>query len=309
MEQASELGKKVLRDVSRSFYLSLRVLPSGFREAASVGYLLARISDTIADTEAVPEDERLVLLQKFCGLVLGQGDTAEFESLLSDRFIPLQTHEGERVLMENSVNCLRWLSVLGNQHQQLIRTLLKHITEGQRWDLERFAGNGVVRLREEAELERYTYLVAGCVGEFWTELGFLVDSAYSDESPNTLKEIGRRFGMGLQLVNILRDVPEDLEKGRCYLPGNDGEDPQVLHAAMQPWLAKAEEWVGEGSRYAGLIRGRRMRFASGLPALLGKETLAKLKTADWADLERRVKISRSEVWSCAWRALVASFRR
>nr|MBR9810877.1 squalene/phytoene synthase family protein [bacterium] len=44
-----DLSRKVLKDVSRSFYLSLRFLPKGFRAPTSIGYLLARASDTIAD--------------------------------------------------------------------------------------------------------------------------------------------------------------------------------------------------------------------------------------------------------------------
>lgn len=307
MELARALGRKVLREVSRSFYLSLRFLPSGFRETASLGYLLARISDTIADTEAVGVEERRELLGEFCGLVKEGGEAKSFGKRLTEEFVPLQAHEGERVLMENSVQCLHWLRSLAPEPQRLIRELLGHITEGQRWDLERFEGEGVVRLAEDGELERYAYLVAGCVGEFWTELGFLVDRDYSRVAKEVLRERGRRYGMGLQLVNILRDVPEDLLRGRCYLPGTGGTAPEELLAAMRPWLAKADRWLAEGLEYSRLIRGRRLRFASALPAMIGERTLAKLRTAGWEELTARVKVSRAEVRDCAWQSLVASW--
>jgi farnesyl-diphosphate farnesyltransferase len=230
----------------------------------------------------------------------------EFGDRLDEGFVACQRHEGERVLMKNSAHCIGWLNSVPNEQQELIRALIEKITEGQRWDLERFDGEGVTRLGTDEELERYAYLVAGCVGEFWTDLGFQVDRDYSDVSRDELREAGRKFGMGLQLVNILRDVPEDLLKGRCYLPGDGGTDPEELLAAMAPWLGKAEGWMMEGLGYAGLVRGRRMRFASGLPALIGRRTLAALKSATWEDLVARVKVSRPEVRECAWQAFVAS---
>ena len=306
MDQASELGKNVLREVSRSFYLSLRVLPSSFREPASVGYLLARISDTIADTDAVKEAERVELLAEFCGLVKGEGDSSRFVERVAERFLGEQQHEGERVLMENSALCLRWLSELGGEQQELIRVLLGQITEGQCWDLERFGGEEVVRLSDEEELKRYAYLVAGSVGEFWTDLGFLLDGEFSEIPQEELRETGRRYGMGLQLVNILRDIPEDLEKGRCYLPGEGGVEPEELLEAMLVWRKRAAGWLGDGLHYAGSVRGARIRFASGLPAMIGLRTLDLLKTADWEALVGRVKVPRSAVRSCAWQALIAS---
>ena len=53
----------LLRQVSRSFYLSLRVLPSAVREPIGLAYLLARAADTVADTRLVPRAERLSHLE------------------------------------------------------------------------------------------------------------------------------------------------------------------------------------------------------------------------------------------------------
>src|SRR5438445_13558859 len=88
-------------------------------------------------------------------------------------------------------------------------------------DLEYFAGATaaqIVALQTEQELDDYTYRVAGCVGEFWTRIcrAHLFPTASLDES--LLLANGVRFGKGLQLVNILRDLPVDLRQGRCYLP-------------------------------------------------------------------------------------------
>jgi farnesyl-diphosphate farnesyltransferase len=90
--------------------------------------------------------------------------------------------------------------------------------------LQRFAGASektIVALATDAELDDYTYRVAGCVGEFWTKIcrAHLFPTAPLDET--TLLAGSVRFGKGLQLVNILRDVPVDLRHGRCYLPSKE----------------------------------------------------------------------------------------
>ena len=53
----------LLKEVSRSFYLTLRLLPGAIRPQISLAYLLARATDTIADTEIVPIAQRLEALQ------------------------------------------------------------------------------------------------------------------------------------------------------------------------------------------------------------------------------------------------------
>src|SRR5215470_6678891 len=58
------LPMALLRDVSRSFYLTLRVLPEAVRGQIGLAYLLARASDTIADTELVSLETRLQALQR-----------------------------------------------------------------------------------------------------------------------------------------------------------------------------------------------------------------------------------------------------
>jgi farnesyl-diphosphate farnesyltransferase len=72
MEYASnQMLTALLRDVSRSFYLTLRVLPSSIRPQIGLAYLLARTTDTIADTELVAVDQRLAALQSLRERILG----------------------------------------------------------------------------------------------------------------------------------------------------------------------------------------------------------------------------------------------
>src|SRR5437870_4976362 len=119
MERRDELLGDLLRRVSRSFYLSLAILPRSLREPLGLAYLLARALDTLD------------------------------------------------------------------------------------------------------ELDGYTYLVAGCVGEFWTDLHLAHRPRLRGWEPSVMRATGVRFGKALQMTNVLRDVPADLAHGRCYLPARE----------------------------------------------------------------------------------------
>ena len=285
-----ELGKDVLRDVSRSFYLTLRALPLGMREATSVGYLLARASDTIADCGG-EQVERVALLEDFRKVVAG-GEVIGFFARAAKVADEEGVKEGERVLMRRLEEAFLWWQLLEEGEREAVREVVTTITSGQVWDLERFPEGEVVVLTDAAEAEEYCYRVAGCVGEFWTEVGFGSDESFSNKSKEEMRALGKSYGKGLQLVNILRDEVEDEERGRKYLPG-----------LREMWLQKAREYLEEGLTYSRAVRGRRARLATVLPALIGLETLDLLDSASKEDLARGVKVGRKVVKKCLWQAL------
>ena len=290
----------LLRDVSRSFYLSLRVLPGRMRPAVSLAYLLARASDTLADTAAVPATERLTLLDGFIAEMEGGG--AHWRKDLT-RFSQNQHHQGEQRLLERLNEAFTLLESLPAAEQHLIREVIATITSGQRLDVERFAQGGG-GLPDAAALLDYCHRVAGCVGIFWTRIGFeTMGKAFSRSPATELEKMGEHFGKGLQLVNILRDLPEDLSNGRCYLPLANPTDRNLILEAAAQWRKTAHDYLGEGLDYARCMRGKRLKVAAALPALLGKETLTRLDAADWSALEQRIKVPRSVVRRCLWRAL------
>ena len=204
----------LLKQTSRSFYLTLRVLPAAIRPQIGLAYLLARTADTIADTELVPPEQRLDALKRLRERIQGSS-TAPLN------LAGLAQHQGssaEKLLLEKVEDGLTLLQTLSPADQQLARTVLNTITGGQELDLRRFAGASaekIVALETAAQLDDYMYRVAGCVGEFWTRMcrAHLFPKLRLDDTQ--LLADGVRFGKGLQLVNILRDLPADLKKGRC----------------------------------------------------------------------------------------------
>ena len=309
--EQSKLGRDILKRVSRSFYLSLVILPKPMREPLSLGYLLARASDTIADAGSLAAGERAELLAKFRGAVETVDIPAAKELRSRLRSEGGLTDEGERELMENLPQCVEWLPAIDREEMRAaIVGVLRVITSGQSWDIERFEmGEDALTFCENAdELRDYTFRVAGCVGEFWTRVGFLSGISFAEEkNRDDLLAAGGRYGQGLQLVNILRDLGDDLKKGRCYLPKceleeagwrgkNWEENRDSLIVVADRWRKIAREWLEEGERYAGQLKSRRVILATRLPARLGLRTLDLLDQAGGEVLDRRVKISRGTVW-------------
>ena len=340
----------LLKQVSRSFYLTLRVLPRAIRPQIGLAYLLARASDTIADTEVVPVSMRLKALdclrERFQGKSTAPLDLAEVVHAHSSRTAAISNNpaglteageqsgsDAERALLERIEEALSLVHQFSQDDQQRIRQVLETITSGQSLDLSRFAGatrEHIVALPSDQELDDYTYRVAGCVGEFWTRIcrAHLFPKAAVDEA--ALLGNGIRFGKGLQLTNILRDLPSDLAQGRCYIPTERLREIKLppealLHQATMPafrplyqhYAGQAEAHLAAGWTYTNTLpRGcARVRLACAWPILIGMRTLRRLRETNVLDASRRVKISRREVrkllllsvvcypWSRAWDGL------
>lgn len=301
----------LLKEVSRSFYLTLRVLPGRVRPQIGLAYLLARASDTIADTGLVSLERRLAVLRSLRHRVAG-GDPAPVPigDLAGQQGLP-----AERILLERLEEALAMLAAATPSDRTAIQEVLLTIISGQELDLQRFEPvvPGKVRaLASDVDLEDYTFRVAGCVGQFWTRL---CRTYLFPDAPIDMKELQRkgvRFGQGLQLVNILRDLPGDLSRGRCYIPSDAlqgaGLSPEdLLQPSQEPrfrplyedYLHRAEHYLKEGWDYTNLLPWGcvRVRLACAWPVLIGWKTLQRLHREPVLDPHHRVKVPRSEVKS------------
>jgi farnesyl-diphosphate farnesyltransferase len=301
----------VLRDVSRSFYISIRLLPLGLRQPVGLAYLLARATDTIADTAGIPAAMRVETLRELADVIQGSAFDGAVVDLVNS-VLALQTNEAERTLIESLPDCFDLLERSNQDDVEDIRVALGKITKGQELDLVRFGDTTQLHaLATDLELHEYTYLVAGCVGEFWTRLCFRHVPDFADQGEMEMAELGKRYGNGLQLINILRDAHSDLQAGRCYFPMQElkeiGLDP--AHILQEPgrfefilekWREEAQRGLTAGITYVNAIQNRRVRAATALPALIGARTLAMLRAAGPTELHRNIKVPRGEV-----RAIIA----
>jgi farnesyl-diphosphate farnesyltransferase len=314
----SDLLTGLLRGVSRSFYLSLRLLPAAVRPPVSLAYLLARTSDTIADAGHASVEERLAALAAFRRRIrCVSRESLDFQSLAAS-----QRHLWERQLLLRVEESLSALESSEPADCQYIRQVLEIIMSGQELDLRRFAEAGpgrIVALQTDDELDDYTYRVAGCVGEFWTRIcrKHLFPDKQCDETQ--LLADGVCFGKGLQMVNILRDLPRDLRQGRCYIPAGrlaevglqpvdllDSANETRFRPLYRQYLGQARNDLQIGWRYTNALPWKlaRLRWACALPIFLGIKTLAKLEKNPILFPDLRMKVSRAELCGLILRMVI-----
>jgi farnesyl-diphosphate farnesyltransferase len=301
-----ELQTAILRSVSRSFYLSIRFLPAQLREPIALAYLLARTTDTVADTAQIPGTVRTETLKMLSNGIQGKASREVVIDLIAS-FVPLQENAAERGLLESLPDCLEWLEHVEAADRDDIRAVLEKIIHGQMLDLQRFDNPTEIRaLQSAADLDEYTDFVAGSVGEFWTRLCFRHVRDFASLNEDQMLALGKRYGMALQLINVLRDAGSDLRAGRCYFPEYElgaahlsadeiFSEQERFQPIYRRWADKARDGLECGMQYSRAIKNRRVRAATALPALIGARTLALLHDAGATALQRTVKIPRLEV--------------
>ena len=305
----ADLGGPLLKSVSRSFYLTIRILPARIQAPIGLAYLLARASDTIADTAEASEPVRLHHLAAF-GKMIRDGTSEGLPELQREIQPP---DPGERELIAKLDRCFAWLVTLPESDRREIAGVLEKIIRGQTLDLQRFPkGDGVIALQTAAELDEYTYLVAGCVGEFWTRICLAHLPQYSRASESELLRLGVNYGKGLQLVNILRDIPADRRAGRCYLPADElraanSTPAKPAREVFDRWHQRAVEHLEDGRRYLAALRPARLRIGCFLPWYLGVETLRLLNERPPLETEEKIKVPRSTVRAALLRAPLVAF--
>jgi farnesyl-diphosphate farnesyltransferase len=300
------LRTEILRSISRSFYLSIRFLPVQLREPIALAYLLARTTDTVADTAQISGSVRMETLKLLSNGIQGTASRDVVVELIAS-FVSLQENVSERQLLESLPDCLACLEGMEHADRNDIRLVLQKITRGQMLDLQRFDNPQEIRaLSTAADLDEYTYLVAGCVGEFWTRLCFRHVRQFASQTEDEMLALGKRYGMALQLINVLRDAGSDLRAGRCYFPEHELSavhlipsqilsEPERFQSIYRTWLENAKAGLASGMEYSRAIKNRRVRAATVLPALIGARTLALLHASGPAALQRTVKVRRAEV--------------
>lgn len=310
-----ELLRNLLKQVSRLFYTTLVVVPANVRDQVSLAYLFARAADTIADTDLIDRPRRLGFLNRFREQFVG--DEMDWTQIRAIQQVTssLQQDSAERTLLERLDECFRIFHTCSPDDRHRIQRLMTTLTQGMEMDLSTFSGTSVVdltALKTLDDLDRYTYYVAGCVGEFWTSLMCAHRKALTNWDIQQMSEVGVRFGKGLQLTNIVKDIAFDLQKGRCYIPemmlAEAALKPQDLLdqnnlSRFRPVLSKlvrmAVEHLDQGWLYTMAIPRyeTRLRLACMWPILSAGESLKLVMSSpELLNPAVKVKIPRSKVY-------------
>jgi len=301
---------KLLETTSRSFYPTLKYLPKKIRGQIGLLYLLARVADTIADSKVGETEELIEALTQYNDVA--QGRKQDLPDLMELAKIQSNPDEGE--LLRNVQKVVDALSMYEKDDQVRMLECLDIIVSGQILDLQRFGiareGGNISSLQSEEELDDYTFRVAGCVGVFWTKMSLAHMMKLSKEKEELFFENGIRFGKALQMINILRDIPEDLRFGRCYIPGHrleehgltpndllDSSNIAKFRPLYDTYLDLTSEHLDAAVEYIRMIPDRQLRLkaASMLPVLIGQRTVTLLREGNILDSEEKIKITRNEM--------------
>ena len=310
----------LLKNTSRSFYPTLKYLPKKVRGQIGLLYLLARVADTIADSKHGVTQELLECLKEYNQVAQGKSSQLPDFTKLAE----IQENPNEAELLMNVSDVIEGLQVYDEGDKQRMLECLDIIIGGQILDLERFGiakeGGKISALNDNVEMDDYTYRVAGCVGVFWTKMSLAHLISMPEEKQEVFFERGIRFGKALQMINILRDIPEDLRFGRCYIPKQDldkyGLNPEDLlnpenidkfRPLYDQYLDLTNEHLDEAIEYIKMLPETQFRLKAScmLPVLIGQRTVTLLREGNILDSADRIKVTRDEIKSYARKLLRA----
>ncbi|MBO7605755.1 MAG: squalene/phytoene synthase family protein, partial [Elusimicrobiaceae bacterium] len=259
----------------------------------------------------LPAQNRLHWIEKFPQIVAEQ--TPQEVDILTREISGKSENIYEEELIKNLPVCLQQFNTIAPDLQSIILEVVQAVCEGMKIDLSYFPtqpGAPVKAFTKTTDLTHYCRLMGGKPGLFWTKL--IQKSTLIPVVPDLFLDWGQKIGDALQIVNILRDLPKDLQLGRCYFPLEDlkqfGLTPQDLlntqnsarfEPIKQKWISWGLERLAYAKMYFPLIPKSQIgqRAAVAWPVLWTADTLHKVsQSTDLLDVYKRVKISRATVY-------------
>jgi farnesyl-diphosphate farnesyltransferase len=206
----------LLERSSRTFALTIPVLPEPTRCEVTVAYLLFRVADTLEDASLWSREKKLAELERLAHFL--ERPSEQQAAGLSAAWLrdPPCSQPGYLELLGELPAVIRTAVSLSEHAMGAIRAHTFRTIQGMSSFVAR-EREGVLQLESLEDLRAYCYAVAGIVGEMLTEL-FLLDRPALHPLAPALRRDAPTFGEALQLVNILKDSASDTSEGRRYLP-------------------------------------------------------------------------------------------
>ena len=200
--------RDLLRSASRTFAIGIEQLPGVLCDAATVAYLLLRVSDYLEDNEDMAAENKVKLLNLWAEILNGNAKTEE----LTDQIQNADTSNPDAVVAQHASDILARLSTLPKEVEGIIVQQIIHSTRG----MARWVERGP-QVNDEADLDDYMFEVAGRVGYLLTHLFAWYSSAIRNKK-DVLLPLSREFGLALQTVNVIRGLRKDYERGWVFVP-------------------------------------------------------------------------------------------
>jgi len=275
---------------ARNFAYGIRLLPPAKRRGLAVIYAFARRIDDIGD-----------------GTLPGQQADIPPEQKIADLEAARQALDD---LDGNSVN--------GDGHDDPVLLALADVKRNFPIPMEAFGEliDGCVadvrgtRYETFEDLHYYCRCVAGSIGRL--SLGIFG----TRHDPQEAADLADSLGVALQLTNILRDIREDHQNGRVYLPAEDlakfdvdldAPNPSQFTRLVEFEAERARDWYATGWRLLPML-DRRSAACTGAMAGIYRQLLERIAAQPGAVLNSRVSLSTGEKAMVAVRALAGRIR-
>lgn len=203
----------LLEGVSRTFALTIPQLPAGLYGPVANAYLLCRIVDTIEDEVSLSAERKKYFCSQFTEVVKTGRSAAAFARELAPE-LSSQTLPAEHALIRVSPRVVAITHGFDAYQRRALADCVNIMANGMPLFQSQNLHGGLPDL---ADLNRYCYVVAGCVGEMLAKL-FCHYSPDMARQEVQLLALSVSFGQGLQMTNILKDIWDDIERGVCWLP-------------------------------------------------------------------------------------------
>jgi phytoene/squalene synthetase len=297
-----------LVEVSRTFSQPIAMLPDGLERSVTCAYLLCRIVDTIEDHPDLSDEYRDELYSSFVEVVEGRSSSASFVDLFSG----VSEEGNEFDLCRGIPRVMRVFRDLDDAQQGVSEKWIVEMAGGMaEWSHRSPGEDGVVASESLEDLARYCYFVAGTVGHMLTGLFLHEIPDLGMEREEKLKANSESFGRGLQLVNILKDITDDAERGVSFIPRDviaaqgltfsmlaESGHREAAHRALVPVFEEAETSLEAAFEYCLALPSdqREIRLFCLLPLWMAVRTLVHARGNDSQFIVgEKVKISRDEV--------------
>lgn len=309
VEDAERYARAILPAVSRTFALSIRLLPGTLGRAVLAAYLLCRIADTVEDDHAMTPDRKGEVLDALV-LALDDARAAEDFPAIADALVPGDVTHADLVRHADRVFVLYRALPLRS------RLRVKHWVAEMAMGMKKFAQRYPrgIRIGTVEEYREYCYYVAGTVGHMLTDLWHEHTRAIGAAEYRVLWKRCRAFGEALQTVNILKDIAWDATRENAiYIPedalrARGGSHATLLspdhaessHAVVEQFIQLAWRDLDQALEYFVSIprRAVSIRAFCVLPLLFAYATLRELaRSTAMLRAGESVKISRGEVKS------------
>ncbi|HLO33126.1 MAG TPA: squalene/phytoene synthase family protein [Anaerolineales bacterium] len=291
--------RDLLRLASRTFAIGIEQLPSVLCDAATVAYLLLRVSDYLEDNADMAAENKVKLLKVWAEILAGNAESEALTSQIQNA----DTSNPDAVVAQHTADILTRLLTLPEEVQEIITHQVIHSTLG----MARWVERGP-QVNDETDLDDYMFEVAGRVGYLLTHL-FAWYSFSIRTRKDTLLPLAREFGLALQTVNVIRGLRKDYERGWVFVPKKFLAQVNLTpHELFQPeYRAEAIQVLdmladkAERHLHAALTCVKtlppwqhRIRLACIFPLMFAIRTLA-ISRRNAQVFEDEAKISRDEV--------------